>query len=220
MGPHLIDGERRGRQADTAGDIEPDSARRHDTPRRDLGCGDASDREAVAGVDVGHPEAGDDKSGQSRHVDDLVQRLVSGRGQQRLGREDYAWHAHPPPLRYHPALGRIPDKLRVRVQGRIDRHRCCPRGCRNAPHPPATRLSILSSNSHQRSHLHTWSRRSSICPASAADRVVASLSIRDRRRQICMGPIVRRSGCRVMGRKARVPGAMTSRGWPSGTALP
>jgi hypothetical protein len=65
----------RGRQEpDTAGDVEPDPARRHHAARLDVGGGDAPDREPVAPVHVGHGVAGLHDPRQRGDVGDLGQR--------------------------------------------------------------------------------------------------------------------------------------------------
>src|SRR4029077_15272684 len=63
-------------QADAAGYVVPDAARRDDAPLVGGGRGHAADAEAVAPVDVGHRQAGMLDAGQERHVGDLLGRLV------------------------------------------------------------------------------------------------------------------------------------------------
>jgi len=110
--------ERRREQADAAGDVEADAARRDHPAGRRIGGRDAPDGEAVTPVDVRHGERGGHDARQGGDVRDLAEGVIAvDGGQQAAGGEHHAGDAHGPGLIDAPAVVRLLRETQGRPGG-------------------------------------------------------------------------------------------------------
>ena len=82
------------KRAHAAGDVEADTAGRHDAARIGIEGRDAADRKAVAPMGVGHRIGGVDDARQARDIADLLEDLVVHLGDQPLVAVKHGRHTH------------------------------------------------------------------------------------------------------------------------------